>query len=142
MTDKSRTYAAIHSLPDPELGDLEQHHADRCNGLPIFEEDGAGQFTARCAQGDYEVTGCETRREAGARFYGGEEPSLYGLVDIGALVDSLVAEARSLDAEIRRLEEKERTAGLGRLESSTLARLESLYGLLSRFVDPVTGELR
>lgn len=58
---------------------MTEHHGDRCPGLPIFEEDGSGQFTARCANGDFAVTGCETQREAGARFYGGNDPNLYGV---------------------------------------------------------------
>lgn len=61
-------------------------HAARCVGLPVFEQDGIGHWSAECTartyepQGDFrvrvpcgwEVTGCESRAEAGARFYGGQ----------------------------------------------------------------------
>lgn len=45
-------------------------HAETCNGLPKFAEDSTGQWTAECSMGDWEVSGCESRAEAGACFYG------------------------------------------------------------------------
>jgi hypothetical protein len=123
-----------------------EHHADRCHGLPIFEQDGVGQYTARCAQGDFEVTGCETRREAGARFYGGEQPGLYGAMGAGLpvadLVDRLVAEARRLDKEISELRNPRGDHGPTRMELQVLAGLETQYRLLDRYVNPDTGEMR
>jgi hypothetical protein len=70
-------------IPDPDfeaITDLPtEHHADECDGLPIFHQDSGGQWTAFCDQDDnFEITGCETRREAGARFYGGQDATLYG----------------------------------------------------------------
>lgn len=64
-------------MPDHQP-DIEPH-ADICPGLPRFTTDSVGHWTASCDLcGTHEVTGCESRREAGARFYGGEQPSLYG----------------------------------------------------------------
>jgi hypothetical protein len=51
------------------------HHADRCEGVPVIAEDRLGQFEAVCSIQrpefcDWEVSGCESRAEAGAAFYG------------------------------------------------------------------------
>jgi hypothetical protein len=51
---------------DPEAAE----HAETCNGIPLFSLDGAGQWAAHCSYADWEVSGCETRAEAGACFYG------------------------------------------------------------------------
>lgn len=50
-------------------------HADRCPGIPVITEDSLGQFEAVCSIDrpdlcGWEVTGCESRAEAGAAFYG------------------------------------------------------------------------
>lgn len=123
-----------------------EHHADRCNGLPIFEQDGLGQYTASCAQGDFEVTGCKTRREAGARFYGCEQPGLYGVMGDGSraleLVERLAEKARALRKGIIELEDKTRGDGLGRMEENVLRRQTDQFNLLAEFVNPDTGEMR
>ncbi len=46
-------------------------HADDCLGGPLFTEDSVGHHGAECSAGcGWAVTGCETRAEAGAAFYG------------------------------------------------------------------------
>ncbi len=68
--------------------DAAPHHGDVCNGAPNFSQDSVGQWSVYCGQGSHcefelaghgswEVTGCESRREAGARFFGGDDPALY-----------------------------------------------------------------
>lgn len=147
MTGKDSAYAATRDLPDPELGDLgPEHHADRCHGLPIFEEDGAGQFTARCANGDFEVTGCETRREAGARFYGGEQPGLYGPMGAGTraldLVERLAKRAKSIRDDIRDLDEERGDGELTGTEKVVHEICTAQFRLLNEYVDPDSGEMR
>jgi hypothetical protein len=127
---------------DPNFADVAgspdvKHHGDRCNGLPMFEQDGLGQWAAHCAQGDFEVTGCETRREAGARFYGGEQPGLYGQVD---LAKCLAARAHQLRQEINVLRGMDRP--LTRLEEQVVERIDAKLVLLYEFVNAATGELR
>jgi hypothetical protein len=55
------------------------HHAENCFGFPMFQIDSAGQWSASCSQvaflhnrcpSSWEVSGCESRAEAGATFYG------------------------------------------------------------------------
>ena len=54
-------------------------HADQYIGWPVFEQDGTGLWAAFCSAlpflanpcpTGWEVTGCESRAEAGATFYG------------------------------------------------------------------------
>lgn len=54
-------------------------HADRCQGVPILTEDSLGQWSAECNGRiveagmkwcDWGVSGCESRAEASATFYG------------------------------------------------------------------------
>lgn len=45
-------------------------HAETCNGVPIFSQDGLDQWAAECSLDDWGVSGCESKAEAGAYFYG------------------------------------------------------------------------
>lgn len=50
-------------------------HAERCPGVPVLTQDGVGQWIAECSVYHpelcgWEVSGCESRAEAGATFYG------------------------------------------------------------------------
>lgn len=73
-------------------------HADTCTGLPRFSTDSVDQHTATCDTCDFEITGAETRAEAGIRFFGGitHEEGL-------TLQRELEDEARRLIAEDRDL---------------------------------------
>jgi hypothetical protein len=146
LTGKDSAYAAIRNLPDPEMGYLDGHHADHCDGLPIFTQDSVGQWTAACDRGDFEITGCETRREAGARFYGGEQPGLYGPTGAGAraleLVERLAKRTKSIGDDMRDLEEERGDGELTRTETVVREIWTAQFRLLNEYVDPDTGELR
>lgn len=69
----------------------ESHHSDQCAGSPEFILGPDERWSARCDRGTlcdgvgdnrmWEITGCETLREAGARFFGGDDRRLYGDVE-------------------------------------------------------------
>ncbi len=46
-------------------------HADGCPAAIVFSKDSVGHWSAECGScGRWDVSGCETRAEAGAAFFG------------------------------------------------------------------------
>lgn len=87
--DRWARWDAANKLGEEIPDATEAHHSDQCAGSPEFVLGPDERWSARCDRdtlcdgvGDnrmWEITGCETLREAGARFFGGDDRRLYGV---------------------------------------------------------------